>query len=147
MYSTVPSYTILTCVPWGIRSILRLPATPNRKITTQIPIKILYFFILNHMHGHIAVVAVQRETISNAVCQINISILCDQDHFKVLMLPPILYGTLRPITYREVDNASQSRSSSAITVADARPLSTGYPVPGSMICPYLIPSSPIKYRS
>ena len=49
-----------------------------------------------------------------------------------------------PITYREVDSASHSRPSSAITVAEARPLSAGYPVAGSMICPYLAPSSPMK---
>lgn len=43
----------------------------------------------------IAVVTVQNKAARNAVCQINFSILCDKDHFQVLMLPPILYGSFR----------------------------------------------------
>ena len=52
-----------------------------------------------------------------------------------------------PMTNSAVDNASHSFPSFARMVTEASPLSAGYPSAGSMICPYVFPSSPTKYRS
>ena len=51
--------------------------------------------ILNRMYDHITVITVQCKAVCYPACQIDFFILADEDHIKVLVLPPVVDCSIR----------------------------------------------------